>query len=140
MGDRGRVILREHARRDIEAAVDWYRDEAGEDTALRFVEALEVALDHVGRYPSSGSARYSLELGIPALRCWQLERFPYLAFCVERDDHSMCGVCWTAIVTSLCGCVTPMNRDRTVEPDPVTPRLTHVRRLVRPPINPLRRR
>lgn len=87
MGDTRRVVLRERARRDVEAAVDWYRDEAGEDTALGFVDALEVALGHVGRYPSSGSARYSVELGIPALRCWQLERFPYLVFYVERDDH-----------------------------------------------------
>jgi toxin ParE1/3/4 len=28
-----------------------------------------------------------VELEIPALRCWQLERFPYLVFYVERDDH-----------------------------------------------------
>lgn len=87
MGDSRRVVLRERARRDVEAAVDSYRDEAGEDTALGFVDALEVALGHVGRYPSSGSARYSVELGIPALRWWQLERFPYLVFYVERDDH-----------------------------------------------------
>ena len=88
MGDRRRVVLHECARRDVEAAVDWYRDEAGEDTALRFVDAVEVALGHVGRYPRSGSARYSVELGIPALRCWRLERFPYLVFYVERDDHA----------------------------------------------------
>ena len=43
MGDRRRVVLREHARRGIEAAVDSYRDEAGEATALRFVIALETA-------------------------------------------------------------------------------------------------
>lgn len=87
MGDRGRAVLRERARHDVEAAVDWYRAEAGEDTALAFVDALEVALGHVGRFPSSGSARYSLELGIAALRCWRLERFPFLVFYVERDDH-----------------------------------------------------
>ncbi len=87
MGDSGRVVLRVRARHDVETAVDWYREEAGEHTALEFVDALEVALRHVRRYPSSGSARYSVELGIPALRCWQLERFPYLVFYVERDDH-----------------------------------------------------
>lgn len=87
MGDRGRVVLRELARRDVDAAVDWYREEAGADTALGFVSALEVALAHVGRYPGSGSARYSVELGIPALRCWRLKRFPYLVFYIERDEH-----------------------------------------------------
>jgi toxin ParE1/3/4 len=87
MGDSGRVVLRERALHDVETAVDWCREEAGEDTALGFVDALEVALGHLGRYPSSGSARYTVELGIPALRCWQLERFPYLVFYVERDDR-----------------------------------------------------
>lgn len=87
MGDGDRVVLRQRASRDVEAAIDWYRDEAGEDTALKFVDALEAALGHVGKYPSSGSARYSVELGIPALRCWQLNRFPYLVFYVERDEH-----------------------------------------------------
>jgi toxin ParE1/3/4 len=87
MGDSSRVVLRERARHDVETAVDWYREEAGAESALGFVTALEVALGHAGRYPSSGSARYSMELGIPGLRCWQLERFPYLVFYVERDDH-----------------------------------------------------
>jgi toxin ParE1/3/4 len=87
MGDSSRVVLRELARQDVETAVDWYREEAGEQTALRFVTALEVALGHIARYPNSGSARYSMELGMPGLRCWQLERFPYLAFYVQRDDH-----------------------------------------------------
>lgn len=87
MGDSTRVVLRERARLDVEAAVDWYRDEADEKVALRFVDALESALVHVGRHPDYGSARYSLELGIPGLRCWQLERFPYLVFYVERADH-----------------------------------------------------
>ena len=87
MGDSGRVFLRERARQDVEAAVDWYREEAGEDTALGFVGALEVALGHIARWPGSGSARCSVELGVAALRCWHLERFPYLVFYVERDDH-----------------------------------------------------
>jgi toxin ParE1/3/4 len=87
MGENIRVVLRERARHDVETAVDWYREEADEDTALRFVNAVEAALAHVGRYPSSGSARYSMELGIPGLRCWQIEGSPYLVFYVERTDH-----------------------------------------------------
>jgi toxin ParE1/3/4 len=87
MDEGPRVVLRERARRDVEAAVDWNRSNAGEDTASGFVDALEAALRHVGRYPSSGSARYAVELEIPALRCRKLDRFPYLAFFVERGDH-----------------------------------------------------
>jgi toxin ParE1/3/4 len=87
MGKSSRVVLRERARHDVEKAVDWYREEADAETAVRFVNAVEAALAHIGRYPGSGSARYSMELGIPGLRCWQLERFPYLVFHVERADH-----------------------------------------------------
>ena len=87
MADRRSVVLRERARHDVETAVDWYRDDAGEDAALEFVDALEAALRHIETYPSSGSPRYSVELEIPALRCWQLVGFPYLVFYVERDDH-----------------------------------------------------
>ncbi|WP_370325544.1 type II toxin-antitoxin system RelE/ParE family toxin [Euzebya sp.] len=87
MGDRHRVILRQRARGDVEAAVDWYRDDARETTALRFVDAVEAALAHVGQYPGSGSPRYSVELQIPGLRCWPLASSPYLIFYVERDDH-----------------------------------------------------
>ena len=87
MTERRRIVLRERARHDVETAVDWYRDNAGDDTALRFVDALEAGLRHVGSYPSSGSSRYSVELEIPALRCWQLVGFPYLVFYVEREDH-----------------------------------------------------
>jgi toxin ParE1/3/4 len=87
MADTRRVVLRERARHDVETAVDWYRSNAGEDTAMGFVDALEAALWHVESYPRSGSSRYSVELEIPALRCWQLVGFPYLVFYVERDDH-----------------------------------------------------
>lgn len=86
MADRHEVVLRERARDDVEAAVDWYREEAGADVALAFVDELEAALAHVARHPRSGSVRYSVELQIPALRCWQLRRFPYLLFYVELGD------------------------------------------------------
>jgi len=37
------VIPREQARRDVEAAVDFYATEAGETVALRFIDAVEAA-------------------------------------------------------------------------------------------------
>lgn len=101
MGERRRVVLRQRARHDVEAAVDWYRDEAGEDTApgvrgrARGRAGTRRALP-----PSSGSTRCSVELGIPALRCWQVERYPYLVFNVERDDHIDVWRVLKAIVTS----------------------------------------
>ena len=81
------VVPRGLANRDVEEAVDHYLDEAGERTALAFVEALERAYEHIARHPAAGSPRYAHELGLPGLRSWPLGRFPYLVFFVERDDH-----------------------------------------------------
>ena len=81
------LILRERARRDIEQAVDHYRDAAGNQTALRFIDALARAFDHITRHPATGSPRYGHEVGLPGLRHWSLRRFPYLVFYVERNGQ-----------------------------------------------------
>lgn len=81
------VAPREQARRDVEAAVDFYVAEAGETVALRFIDALEAAYVAIGRYPATGSLRYGHELDLPGLRSRLLKGFPYLVFYVERDRH-----------------------------------------------------
>jgi toxin ParE1/3/4 len=82
-----RVLPRQIARRDVEAAVDHYSREAGRDIALGFIDALEAAYVAIARHPAAGSPRYAHELGLPGLRTWALKRFPFLVFYVERDDH-----------------------------------------------------
>ena len=79
-----RVVLRDLGERDIEESVDWYRDNVDADTALRFVSALEAALDHVARHPRTGSPRQATELDIPGLRSWLLDGFPHLVFFVVQ--------------------------------------------------------
>lgn len=81
------VRPRVQANRDVDEAVDHYLDEASEEVALRFLDALERAYTHIGRQPASGSPRYARELTIPGLRFWPLRRFPYLVFYIERRDH-----------------------------------------------------
>ena len=81
------VGLRALAAADIEAAVDHYREEAGPQTALDFVDALEAAITHLRHYPNSGSLRFAFELEIPGLPSWSLQRFPYLIFYVPQDDR-----------------------------------------------------
>jgi toxin ParE1/3/4 len=78
--------LREVARRDVEGVVDYYAAESGEDLALRFVDALERALDLIARHPAAGSPRFGYELQLPGLRAHTLREFPYLVFYMERDD------------------------------------------------------
>ena len=80
------VELKARAARDIEDAVDYYAVETGEDVALRFISELNEAFGHLASYPQSGTLRWSHELGIPELRSWSLQRFPYVVFYVERPS------------------------------------------------------
>ena len=82
-----RIIPRERAGRDIDAAIDHYLSEVGEAAALGFIDASEQAFQHIARHPASASPRYAHELDLPGLRFWPLKRYPYLVFFVERDDH-----------------------------------------------------
>ncbi len=81
------VVLRRHAQADVEDAVDYYRAESGTALAARFGTALEVAVRAIASHPAAGSPRYAHDLNLPGLRTRLLTRFPYLVFCVERDDH-----------------------------------------------------
>ena len=84
--NRKRVVLRERANQDAEEAVDYYFREAGEKTALRFVEALERSCAQIGRHPVAGSSRCAHELSLSGSRSWPLPGFPYLLCYVERDS------------------------------------------------------
>ncbi|TDD67612.1 type II toxin-antitoxin system RelE/ParE family toxin [Jiangella aurantiaca] len=86
MSDRP-VRLRERARWDIEDAISYYRKEHAQQSALDFIDALERVYAMIGRHPGAGSTRYGHELGLPGLRTAPVERFPYLVFYVEREDH-----------------------------------------------------
>ena len=81
------VVPRALARSDVEEAIDYYRDEAGEDVALRFIEALSHAYKMIAARPGSGSAHYGYELDLPGLRTRKLVRFPYLIFYMEQPGH-----------------------------------------------------
>lgn len=79
------VVLREAAARDVDSALAHYEEEAGASVARSFIDALERAVQHVGRHPATGSPRYATELGLPGLRSWPLDGFPYLVFYVQRQ-------------------------------------------------------
>ena len=81
------VIPRALARQDVDDAIDYYAGEAGEDIALRFVDALRDAYRVISSRPASGSPRFAQQLELPGLRSRKLRRFPYLVFYIERPDH-----------------------------------------------------
>ncbi len=81
------VVPRALALQDIDEALAYYLSEQPQAAALGFVDALQVAFDHIGRHPATGSPRYAHELDVPGLRSWRLSKYPYLVFYVERADH-----------------------------------------------------
>jgi toxin ParE1/3/4 len=81
------VIRRAAADADVESIVDHYLLEGGSDVALKFVDALQTAFEHLARQPATGSPRYGHQLGIPGLRSWPLGRSPHLVFYFEGAEH-----------------------------------------------------
>jgi toxin ParE1/3/4 len=81
------VLLRDLARRDVEAAVDHYVRVADADVAFGFIEALQSAYRAIAKRPALGSPRYAQELVLPGLRSLAVKGFPYFVFYIERDDH-----------------------------------------------------
>ncbi len=55
--------------------------------ANAFLDALEKAVAHIQRAPGSGLPRYAQELGLPGLRFWVLNKFPFSLFYVEQAEH-----------------------------------------------------
>src|ERR1700733_3975099 len=81
------VLPRERARQDVEQAVGYYADEAGQTVALGFIDAIEQAYQAISAHPGAGSLRYAYELNLPGLRVWQTRNYPFLIFYLDRDAH-----------------------------------------------------
>lgn len=78
------VVLRERARRDVDAAVEYFLSEAGAEGALAFIGALQDTFRQIGEHPAAGSPRHAQELDVPGLRFRTVGKFPYLVFHVEQ--------------------------------------------------------
>ncbi len=81
------VRLRQLAATDLEGASAYYRQHVGEETALEFLDAAQRGIQRVSRSPNVGSLHFAYELGIPELRAWPLQRFPYVVFYVVGNDE-----------------------------------------------------
>ena len=65
------VEVHEDAAAEADAAAAWYRDEAGEEIALRFVQAIAAALDVIAESPLRNAVR------MDGTRARRLDGFPY---------------------------------------------------------------
>ena len=80
------VQFRDRASADLDEAIDYYLSEAGQDVALRFVDAVERTARRAGKNPQLGTLRFAYELGLPGLRALPVGRYPHLMFYVGRED------------------------------------------------------
>jgi toxin ParE1/3/4 len=80
------IRLRALAAADLDDAADYYRDNAGEQVALDFVDEVQAAFALISSGPGIGSLRYSYDLDIPGLRAFSVSRFDHAVFYVETDD------------------------------------------------------
>lgn len=83
-----RALRHQKFERDLEEAADYYLAEAGIDTALRFIDAVEALVDRLTRHPGLGSSHYADESN-PDLRSLALKDFPYVVFFARTTDHIM---------------------------------------------------
>lgn len=59
---------------DLERQVDWYRDEAGEEIADRFINAVETTLTALTRTPGLGRPRFAKWPELAGIRSFRVER------------------------------------------------------------------
>ncbi|WP_371741899.1 type II toxin-antitoxin system RelE/ParE family toxin [Herbiconiux sp. VKM Ac-2851] len=81
-----RVVTTARADEDIASAIDDYVGEGAADVALDLVDELENLRDLLAEFPSLGSARLAIDLGIPEVRSVPLGRFPYVAIYTDDAD------------------------------------------------------
>ncbi len=101
------ALPRELARRDVEAAVDYYGRVAGPDVALGFIEALQSAFRAIAEQPALGSPRYAQELALPELRSFAVKGFRISCLTSNAATTSISGECSTAGATCLRACEKP---------------------------------
>jgi toxin ParE1/3/4 len=77
------IDIRRLAKQDLQDAIDHYRDQASSSTALRFLAAVERAMDSIARSPGSGSPSLAELLDVPGLRYRTLKQFPYMVLYQE---------------------------------------------------------
>lgn len=79
-----RIRLLDPAESDVESILAYYAEAGGPDLEMRFIAELDAAFALVGEHPALGSLRLSYEVGIPELRHWTLESFPYIVVYTVR--------------------------------------------------------
>ena len=70
-----RHVFRPHASEDLDSQLDYYEREAGIDLALRFLGAVEEAIQFLCRQPEAGSPETSATRDLKGMRSWPVPGF-----------------------------------------------------------------
>lgn len=81
------VVPRILAENDLDSACDYYLTTACVDVAVGFLQDFERAIAHISEFPGTGSPKYGYESSLAGIRFWPMEKFPYLIFYIETDQH-----------------------------------------------------
>ena len=81
-----RLTVQRRAMRDLADARAYYRREAP-DMLVDFAITVDSEFLHLRRHPDTGSPRYGLQLGIPGLRSWPVNKFPHIIFYMVEDTR-----------------------------------------------------
>jgi len=81
------VLARPRADAEIDALADYIAADS-QDTAARFLDAVQKAFNLIGEQPGIGSKRYAHLPLWEDLRLWRVPGFErHLIFYIERPDH-----------------------------------------------------
>lgn len=71
-----RIVQSDHFWVDLQRQVDWYRDQAGTERALDYVNSVETTLHRLALMPGSGRLRFVDWPELLGLRSWRVRK-PY---------------------------------------------------------------
>ena len=80
------VIRRELADEDVYDVIRYYENHSKQAT-LGFIDELEQSYRRISAQPRIGSPRHGYELALPGLLSQKLNKYPYIIFYYEQDDH-----------------------------------------------------
>lgn len=71
----------DHFWADLEKQVDWYRDRAGSEVAVRFVDSVEATLNALARSPGLGRLRFARWPELAGIRSFRVQK-PFHRFLI----------------------------------------------------------
>ena len=80
------VIRRAVADNDIDDAIRYY-DNHSIQTAFGFIDELQRSYQRISAQPPIGSPRHGYELALPGLLSRKLDKYPYIVFYYDHNDH-----------------------------------------------------